>query len=119
MTAPHTPAPLARTLTAVAAEVADLAALSDQLQSLVSGALVADTATHADHLREFQAIDLLVQRLQGVSVFMAGLARAAPDDWRLDAASAAAEVALTDLARRLTGEDHADTAPAGDFELFG
>jgi hypothetical protein len=60
-----------------------------------------------------------------VSVFIDGLARTTPDDWRLDPAGAAAEIALTDLARRLSGdtqEDHPptqDCADAGDLELFG
>ncbi len=116
---------MSQTLTAVATEVTELAVLGDQLQILVSSALMSDGATHAAHMREFQAIDLLVQRLQGVSVFMHGLARATPADWRLDAAPMAAQVALADLGRRLTGEActndtlSRNAGSVGDCELFG
>jgi len=118
--------PLGDTLDAVASEVTDLAIISDRLQALISAALVADGTTNADHMREFQAIDLLVQRLHGVAAFLVALARETPSEWRANAAAAAADVALTDLALRLTGAapapieaEEAELDGSGDLELFG
>jgi hypothetical protein len=83
----HGPA-VAQTLMAVALEIKDLARVSDRLQSLISTALVFDGSANADHVREFQAIDLLVQRLHGVAIFMEALSDLAPLSWRLSAGDA-------------------------------
>lgn len=123
--APGGAQPVASLLAAVAVEVNDLARLSDSLQSLISSALVADCGTDIGHLREFQAIDLLVQRLQGVAAYVEELSRAAAADWRLDPASALARLTLADLARCLAGQAGAIGAepqaldPSGDLQLFG
>jgi hypothetical protein len=116
--------PLGDTLDAVASEVTDLALISDRLQALISVALIADGTSNSDHMREFQAIDLLVQRLHGVAVFLGALARDTPCEWRANAAAAATDVALTDLALRLTGAslkpvEQAEPDSSGDLELFG
>jgi hypothetical protein len=119
----HVP-PVAQTLRAVALEVKDLALLTDRLQTLIGVALVFDGSTHADHMREFQAIDLLVQRLQGVAIFMQSLSDLVPLGWRLSVGEAAARVPLTDLARRLSGlpdpPSHTDANAGADdgYELF-
>ena len=120
--------PIVDGLAAVGYEIASLAEVADRLQSLIGAALVADSRRNADHLREFQAIDLLVQRLQGVSVFVDALARQTSPYWRVDLTEAASGVALSDLARRLTGEEAlpplcdedkgADEGDGGDCELF-
>jgi hypothetical protein len=114
------PPRLSATLRTMAAELQRLAEISDGLQPLVSAALVADGATNHDHVREFQAMDFLVQHLHGVSAFAAALADGAPDGWRLDAADAATCVSLTDLAKRLAGQAAADPKDEveDDFELF-
>jgi len=117
--------PLSTTLSAVALEINDLAHLSDRLQTLISGALAADSSANPEHLREFQAIDLLVQRLHGVGIFMNALAGSIPEDWRVAAAAAASNVPLGDLARRLGSDESLDSAnpvhhaPSGDLDLFG
>ena len=98
------PDPVVDALVAVGREIAALAEVSDRLQGLISAALVADGSRNADHMREFQAIDLLVQRLQGVSIFVEAMASQASPEWRMDAVGAAAKVPLSDLARRLTGD---------------
>ncbi len=113
------------TLRTVAAEVSHLADMSDRLQALISSALLADTTTNAGHLKEFQAIDLLVQRLHGVAIFISALAETTHPDWRVDAAAAAANIPLSDLARRLSGAAPTERAREdeplsdGDLELFG
>jgi hypothetical protein len=118
-------APVSQTLLAVAQEIGDLARVSDRLQVLISEALIADGTTNADHLLEFQAIDLLVQRLHGVSSFLETLADLAPADWRLDSVAAASNVLLTALANRLSGQDGASdlgseaSGDDGEIELFG
>jgi hypothetical protein len=109
-------------LTAVASEVAELAVLSDRLQALISAALMAQGARDAEQMRQFQAIDLLVQRLHGVSVFIEGLRAVTPSAWQVDPSRAAAAVALSDLARRLAGigpEPSSEADASGDLELFG
>jgi hypothetical protein len=116
--------PVAETLSAVALEVNELAHLSDRLQTMISGALINDGATNDDHLREFQAIDLLVQRLHGVSTFVRALANATPVEWTVDAAGATADVVLSALAQRLSGLPHvAEPAvlneEAGSMDFFG
>jgi hypothetical protein len=116
--------PVAETLSAVALEVNELAHLSDRLQAMISGALINDGATNDDHLREFQAIDLLVQRLHGVSTFVTALANATPGEWKVDAAGATADVVLSALAQRLSGRPHAaepaiKAEDAGSMDFFG
>jgi hypothetical protein len=110
-------------LQAMASELSQMAQVSDRLQLLISAALVADGAANAEHMREFQAIDLLVQRLHGTAIFTECLAAIASPDWRIDALAAAAAVPLSDLARRLGGESDAPARPGhaddGDLELFG
>jgi hypothetical protein len=118
-----TGAPMSQVLGSVATELQALAILSDRLQSLISKALVADSATNAEHLQEFQAIDLLVQRLSGVATFAHALSQAAPQTWRIDAAAAAASITLSDLSRRLSGHsDRRASQPSHDddsnFEMF-
>ena len=116
--------PIGHGLAAIGYEIASLAETGDRLQSMIGAALAADVARNADHMREFQAIDLLVQRLQGVSVFVDALTRQASPYWRVDLAEAAAGVPLSDLARRLTGQEtlpplgEAPRSDEGDFELF-
>jgi hypothetical protein len=116
--------PVAQTLMAIALEVRDLAHLSDRLQTLISTALVLDGSTDADHLREFQAIDLIVQRLHGVAIFVERLSDLAPLSWRLNAADAALHVSLNDLARRLSSVSqpsspvNANAGADDGYELF-
>jgi hypothetical protein len=118
--------PLPTTLCAVAGEISELAQLSDRLQALISAALLADGSTDPDHIKEFQAIDLLVQSLHGVATFLGALADSTSTEWRVDAAAAASDVLLTDLARRLGGVcasadalDQTRPPPTGDLDLFG
>ncbi len=117
--------PMSETLAAAALEVSELAQMSDRLQALISVALIAD-ATNDDHLREFQAIDLLVQRLHGVSIFMKALAGASPHHWQVDAKEATSGVVLSALADRLSGTVAESEPPpssedtsSGSMDFFG
>jgi hypothetical protein len=116
---------LALTLETTAREIADMARLSDRLQELISVALLSDATRDPGHVREFQAIDRLVQHLHGVALFVSALSDAVPETWRVDAERAAGEVPLHDLALRLAGvvgPDLRAAAPSdqgGDLELFG
>ncbi len=117
--------PMVQVLEAIAGELAQMAQAGDRLQLLISAALVSDGRQNAEHLREFQSIDLLVQRLHGVAIFTGCLAAVTPGDWGIDAASAAVAVPLSDLARRLGGDKTAASCqrrkddPSGDLEMFG
>jgi hypothetical protein len=115
--------PVAETLRALAQELGDLARLGDRLQGPISEALLAAGAADGARMKEFQAIDLLVQRLHGVCVFLDALSELAPPSWRLDCGPALDKVPLTDLARRLArihhGGVHGGADLEGDLELFG
>jgi len=121
---PSATGPVFVTLAAVAAELSELALMSDQLQEAASRALFEAGAAPVEGLREFQSLDLLGQRLRGVAGFLDELAKVAPRGWRLDVKRASAGVTLSDLARRLSsaeasaGEGCDDNAHCGDLELF-
>jgi hypothetical protein len=71
-------------------------------------------------LHKAQALDLMAQRLDGLSTFVAGLAQITPSANLVDPSAAAEHVLLSDLAYRLTcpAAPVLEPAPAGDMELF-
>ena len=122
----YKPAPddvrLSSILDAVSAEVGDLLATGDRLQSLV-GELVDRAgnriATHV--LVEAQSLDAMVQRLAALSAFLQALSPAIPHDWIIDPSSAAEGLSLADSARRFACrvEEHTNgTVISGDMDLF-
>jgi hypothetical protein len=123
--APTGDRPLFNTLLSVAVEVHSLAESANNLQTLICDTVVPGLVDNVAHQREIQAVDLLVQRLQGVAAFVGALAGLTPLDWHVDAASAAATVRLSDLADRLaaaslvtTATGRPDDADSGELELF-
>ncbi len=113
---------LSSILDAVSAEVDDLLATGDRLQSLV-GELVDragnGVATHV--LVEAQSLDAMVQRLGALSAFLQALSPAIPHDWIIDPSSAAEGLSLADSARRFACrvEEHTNgTVISGDMDLF-
>jgi hypothetical protein len=116
---------VASTLAAVAQEMERLARIGDRIQDLISGALLADIATTPEHVRDIQAIDLLVQHLDGIATFLSGLSDRADPQWRVDAAGAVLNVPLQDLADKLSGHlrtvdaDADSTVQDDDLDLFG
>jgi hypothetical protein len=99
-------------------EVRELGHLTEQLQTTLSPALlriVDDTDCH----KNVQLLDLVSQRLGGISAFVHSLAPLVPPSWQIDATLALRNVSLSDLARRLSGHPSAALEDqAGDLEMF-
>jgi hypothetical protein len=106
--------PLSGALGACADELAALASRCEALQSELAPALQGGAA-----IEEAQSLDLLTQSLSAVSLYLAALSTALPQDWTVDPRPAAALVPLAELARRLTGGAFPPPAASGDLDLFG
>jgi len=91
-----------------------------RLQSLIAPLILEAAARDPAHLRELQDFDHISQKLKNLGDFLAALALALPEHWRLDPGVAAKVLTLAELEARLAfaekgqGETHAP----GDFELF-
>jgi len=116
---PHLP--LCDVVERVSHELNDLAGAVHRIQSLVS-LLVRQDALHGHkNVHEMQSLDLIAQKIESISDFLASLSGDMPSFWRVDTREAANLIGLADLAARLTFTDRpADPlAPAaGDFEAF-
>lgn len=116
---PHLP--LRDIVERVSHELNDLAGAVHRVQSLVS-LLVREDAFH-DHknVHEMQSLDLIAQKIECLSDFLAGIGGDMPSFWRLDTREAANLIVLADLAARLTFTDSPVdpmAAAPGDFEAF-
>ena len=111
---------LADLMRVLADELRNTGQIADGLQDVLSRlgpVLAADEAA----ISAIQSLDLLTQRLHGLTTFLSALAPTLPAATRCDARSAAQAVNLTSLAHRLTHPDcpsHEGTE-AGEHELFG
>lgn len=112
--------PLAEILGAVCAEIVALAHDADHLQVIVGHALPVEVQRDHAIMTDVQKLDAMSQRLYGLATFVEGLGREMPGAWRMDDGRAAARLTLADLARRLTGADHADAPEQadGDCDMF-
>ncbi|THD59932.1 hypothetical protein [Phenylobacterium sp.] len=109
--------PLAEPLNLAAIELADLARLSDRLQTSIAR-LTADRGTpDSGFLTEVQAVDLLSQRLEGMAAFLRVLAASAPTNVTTDVHAAVMGLTLAEQARRLSGAQPAPAALVDDGEL--
>jgi hypothetical protein len=115
--------PMPDVIEAMRAELARLAADADRLQTVMSGAIVAASLIDPECLRESQLLDLLVQRLHGLSDFAAALGPTTSRLWLADPELAARSVRLADqaavLAMPSSGPRPAAPDVSGDLELFG
>jgi hypothetical protein len=113
--------PLADVLGRLQDELVELACVALGLQSALGPALNAVAEQDPAILHKAQALDLMAQRLDSLSIFVAGLARNTPPSTLVDPAAAADGVFLSDLAHRLIGQGlrpAAQSLPSGDMELF-
>jgi hypothetical protein len=112
--------PLRDLLSTLAFETADLADSADQLQ-LLFGQLMAEPPVRPnDALERAQALDALVQRLQGMQAFLSGLCETDLADLKTDTVQVASNLRLTSQAHRFSPETvgaDPDVA-AGDCDLF-
>ena len=121
----HAPAPdpqadLRALLAALAQESSELADVADGLQLLFGGLMAEPPRRPLDALERAQALDGLVQRLQGLESFLQGLCASELEDVGSTAAMAARALRLTSQARRFNpaGEAAAAEIVAGDCDLF-
>lgn len=103
-------------------EMSELATAVHRIQSLVSILIREDAFREgADNIHEMQSLDLIAQKIEGLSDFLGGLSRDIPTGWSVDTREAARLLALSELVARLTfTDDPAELAAvsAGDFEAF-
>jgi hypothetical protein len=112
--------PLADVLNRLQGELVELACTALGLQSALGPALSAVAERDPAILHKAQALDLMAQRLDSLSIFVAGLARITPVSSRVDPSAAAEGVFLSDLAHRLANPATVtEVVESGDMELFG
>jgi hypothetical protein len=110
--------PLADLFQAFEAELLDLGRLAERAQTTLSTALSRAAQDPACH-RDAQVLDLLTQRLYGMSGFLSTLGPSIPHAWRLDTEAAASTVSLADLADRLCGiVVKIEPQQVGELEMF-
>ena len=106
----------------LANELDESAALIDDLQALVELSARMGVAQDNDFVRSAQSIDILHQRLAGLSHFVSELAELTPSHWVVESHAAAKKLKLAKLAERFShmGDgplSHGDHQ-AGEFEMF-
>lgn len=106
----------------LARELDESAALVDDLHALVELSARAGVARDGDFVRSAQSIDMLQQRLAGLSHFISELAELTPSHWLVESHAAAKKLKLSKLAERLShmGDgplSHCDHE-AGELEMF-
>ena len=105
-------------LITVEAELVELGRLAEQFQAVLGPAILRAADDFACH-QEAQIIDLITQRLYGLSDFMRALRPSVPEVWSVDPEPAARVVTLSDLSCRLRGAPaQLSTHEAGEFEAF-
>lgn len=113
--------PIQDVILRVAQEMMQLANRLDELQHGL-GPFIAEAAERdPDILHQMQGFDHMRQQAEGLALFSAALAEAAPCDFLVDPAEAARIVALADLAARLGFQDEQGySCPTawGDCEMF-
>lgn len=100
------------------AELYDLGKLAETAQLALSGVLALAANDPACH-REAQVLDLLTQRLYGMSGFLTMLAPNIPGFWQVDTSEAVKTVSLGHLADRLNGRPVAILQhDSGELDMF-
>jgi hypothetical protein len=113
--------PLRDVMGRISHEMGELAGAMHRIQSLVSLLVRADAFHDGKNVHEMQSLDLIAQKIECLSDFVAGISQDMPAFWRVDTREAANMIVLSDLAARLTFTDRPDdlaTTSPGDFEAF-
>jgi hypothetical protein len=110
--------PLGRLLGRLASEMIDLAGAVETLEH----DLIAAEADHGDDARvvRLQTLDLTIQRLRGLSLFLDALSANIPQSVAIDLEDALRIMTLSDVKDRLSGaaERREQATDNGDIELF-
>ncbi len=105
-------------LGALGDEFAEIARLTEQLQTVLSSVLLS-VAHDPDSHKNVQMLDVLSQRLNAMSEFVSLLGGAVPCTWRINSNLALSAVTLSDLAMRLQGHKPLrEPDDAGHLEVF-
>ncbi|PNG24418.1 hypothetical protein CR492_18890 [Methylocella silvestris] len=108
-------------LTQVSHELAQLAGRLGHFEQMVGPPILEAARRDPRFLRQIQDLDHLRQKIHALADFLAGLARFAPEQYRIDAGAAARGLTLAELAARLTlSKDGGGAVDAerGDLDLF-
>lgn len=120
LTAPLPPpaTTLTSILSALGDEFQELGRFAEQLQTVLSPALLR-IANDPDCHKNVQMLDLLSQRLHALSAFVCSVGGTVPQHWEIDSSFALSAVTLSDLAWRLQGLQTAEEHhQAGALEMF-
>lgn len=98
------------------AELRELGSLAETAQTSLSSVLLHVADDPVCH-REAQVLDLLTQRLYGMSGFLERLAPGIPPLWKVNTSEAIDTISLGHLADRLNGVPLA-IVDHGEFEMF-
>lgn len=113
----------ARVLNGTSRELRTLAAMTIQIQCLVSQLALEIASTDTTSLRGLQQLDHVAQSIAGIASFLEALAATAPANCQLDAVSAALSVNIADLASRLSLAEPVraivQNVSGGDCHFFG
>jgi hypothetical protein len=105
-------------LQAFEAELHDLGRLAETAQTTLSGVLL-HVAEDPVCSRDVQVLDLLTQRLYGMSGFLNRLSPSIPRVWQVDTSAAVETVSLGNLVDRLNGVPVAVVPQSvGELEMF-
>jgi hypothetical protein len=114
--------PITEILSRVAWELTDLAKSVDRLHGLVENVNREHIIEIGSFLHSAQSIDIVEQRLSGLSHFVSELCELMPSHWEVEGHVATQNLKLTELARRLSNRTNYElsTVPhaAGEFEFF-
>ncbi|ESR24224.1 hypothetical protein [Lutibaculum baratangense] len=110
--------PMTEILGALRVELGELAASARQVEGLLAD-LVArvDPSVVDSVVTDAQLVDAMSQRLEALEIYVRALRGLTPGEWEMDPRPASALLTVSQLARRLTGEQEEEEA-SGEFELF-
>jgi hypothetical protein len=115
---PMSETPLLGVLFSLASEFAELSQLADEMQAVLSPALMR-LADDPDCLRNVQMLDLFSQRLDALAMFVNVLTKNVPANWIVDTQDAVGVIKLSALADRLVGAAEMEpSADAGTVDFF-
>jgi len=113
--------PVIDILTRVSSELNDIAVSINQLHSLIECIDRGSIKDSGLFIHSAQSIDILEQRICGLSHFITELADLMPDHWELESLAAARKLKLSELATRLTRREIVEVMAAhapGESEFF-
>lgn len=114
--------PITEILSRVARELTDLAESVDRLHSLVENVNRDSIRDIGAFMHSAQSIDIVEQRLSGLSHFVQELCELMPDHWEVEGHVAAQNLKLAELARRLSNFESHEPASTehlpGESEFF-